>query len=71
MEHSEYILKLREGMAANVLVIDLPVDAEDRFTRIALAVSHLESMLLDADLAANSTEAERAVWQQAADRGRL
>jgi len=51
--------------------MDLPPDADERADRIARAVSHIDWMLADSDLIANSTEAERANWKAAADRGRL
>ena len=70
MDHKRYISMLRLGIKQNAEVMDLPEDADDRAGRIERAVSHIDSMLLDPDLIANSTEDERAVWLAAADRGR-
>ena len=71
MEHERYIEMLRLGMDQNADVMDLPPDADERADRIARAVSHIDWMLADSDLIANSTDAERANWKAAADRGRL
>lgn len=70
MDHERYILMLRLGMNQNAEVMDLPEDADDRAGRIERAVSHIDSMLLDPDLIANSTDSERSAWLAAADRGR-
>jgi len=71
MEHERYVEMIRLGMDQNADVMDLPPDADDRADRIARAVSHIDWMLADSDLIANSTDAERANWKAAADRGRL
>lgn len=70
MDHERYIAMLRLGMDQNAEVMDLPADAEDRAGRIERAVSHIDWMLLDPDLIANSTDGERSAWLAAADRGR-
>lgn len=70
MDHERYISMLRLGMNQNAEVMDLPIDADDRAGRIERAVSHIDFMLLDTDLIANSTDSERAAWLAAADRGR-
>ncbi len=71
MDQDHYIQMLRMGMDQNALVMDLPIDAEDRAASIARAVSHLECMLESADLVANSTNEERSHWRMAAERGKL
>jgi len=70
MDHERYISMLRLGMDQNAEVMDLPIDAEDRSGRIERAVSHIDFMLLDPNLIANSTDGERSAWLAAADRGR-